>query len=197
MSWGALGGGTLGFMFGGPVGALIGAGIGSSFDESTSAKEANAMNIGLARENREWQERMSNTAHQREVEDLREAGLNPILSAKYGGASTPPGAQAYVENALKGQTERTLSSARAIFESKMNASLLRTEASKRDLNSAISLKEKAQALGELENAKRSKLYNEVLESGMMDRKIVEKYRIWKDLFNPMSLLPSFSHTERR
>lgn len=58
------------------------------------ASDTNAFNAEEAQKNRDWQEKMSNTAHQRQIEDLRKAGLNPILSAQYGGASTPAGSTA-------------------------------------------------------------------------------------------------------
>lgn len=47
-----------------------------------------------ARNQRDWTLEMSQTAHQREVRDLRKAGLNPILSAGGKGAAIGPGATA-------------------------------------------------------------------------------------------------------
>lgn len=83
------------------TGAIIGGGIsaiGGLLGNKLSSKEAN--------KTRNWQERMQNTYFQRQVKDLRLAGLNPILGYSKGGGSsqTPSGATAQQRNPLEGIT---------------------------------------------------------------------------------------------
>lgn len=88
--------------------ASAGSGLLDYFGAKQQARDAKR----AAAKQMEFQERMSNTAHQREVADLRAAGLNPILSARLGGSSTPSGVSEDVFNKLKGSAASALESRR-------------------------------------------------------------------------------------
>lgn len=62
--------------------------------------QANRDNLRIAREQMRFQERMSNTSYQRAVADMKLAGINPMLAYMQGGASSPAGASATMEDAI-------------------------------------------------------------------------------------------------
>lgn len=81
------------------------AALGSSALSFLGGSKQNKANQAASREAMAFSERMSSTAYQRGMADMRKAGLNPILAYKQGGASTPTGAS-YIAQNVEGTAAR-------------------------------------------------------------------------------------------
>nr|QJB20241.1 MAG: DNA pilot protein [Microvirus sp.] len=152
------------------------AGIGSSLlgglFGSSGAKKQNAAQIQMAREQMDFQREMSNTAHQREVTDLKAAGINPILSAKLGGASSPSGAMPNIVNEMAPLEN----SARSMGEKLYNYNVQKEQVSNMKLQNNL-LQEQVKA-AQISNARQGLLTPAYESGGKIIDKIVGAVSPW-------------------
>lgn len=121
--------------------------------DARAQEKANKLNVALQDKQMAFQERMSNSAYQRAMQDMEKAGLNPMLSFSQGGASTPSGASAQVSPASKTKlAEFGMSSALGIGSMRQQQQRVNTELAQAESSIALNKTTAAKQIAETNRA---------------------------------------------
>jgi hypothetical protein len=125
------------------LGGIIG-GVGSYFGQQS----ANQANAAMADKQMQFQKESRETSYQTAVEDMKKAGLNPMLAYQQGGAGNQPGAQAQMQNALGAGVTSAIHGLSRIQETKNLASQQELIHSQIDDTNASAVLKRATAITE-------------------------------------------------
>lgn len=153
-----------------------------------SQQDTNAQNVQLGRDQMAFQSDMSNTSYQRAVADMQAAGINPMLSAKLGGASTPGGAMPQVQNEFApvvssaGQMIGMISEAQKIDQNVAATEQIKAATKKIEsetLNRDVATAKQSWELDKLKGDTRSAWYDAYTKQGRFDamNEVDEKGRL--------------------
>lgn len=96
--------------------------------DAMAAQKLNQQQLAAAGTQMRFQERMSSTAYQRAMQDMKAAGLNPMLAFSQGGASAPSGAApTLVSESKTGLGQAAISSALGVADLRQKQQAVNTQ----------------------------------------------------------------------